>query len=114
MVDIAKEELEACFPEFIYVAKCSDVLNDSGDIEYGQPKRVRAYVEVNSSFVEDSDGTERFTDVLIITTECITDHDQIWLPGEDPTQDSESRCPKRVNRCIDFDTRRIHHYEVIV
>ena len=75
----------------------------TGRDNYGQPQfspiqiTADARVESKMELIRDSDGDERVSATQVVTLTVVNPSDRVWLPGDDPTNASDSIIPIAVS-----------------
>jgi hypothetical protein len=75
----------------------------TGRDNYGQPQFnpvqiiADARVESKMELVRDRDGDERASSTQVVTLTVVNPADRVWLPGDDPTNPSDSIVPIAVS-----------------
>lgn len=105
-------ELKACFNQTLSIAKPTGK-SDFGELAYGAPSTFLARQENRRTVVVNADGDEVVSDYQIYTEQDVDTHDRIWLEGDDDSDATLARLPKRVVREPDVDGS-LSHFEVAV
>lgn len=67
-------------------------LDDAGEASlFGDPRMVRARVELSTRLVRMPGGEEQNTTHKVLTAEEIAGDARVWLPGEDPKNEEAAR-----------------------
>lgn len=76
----------------VVIQRCLDV-TDYGDPVYGECETIPAAVMDGFSQVRDSDGSERTSTHQVVTAVPVDVKDRIWLPDENPNDESVAHMP---------------------
>lgn len=94
---IGNDITAALLPDTINVATPSS-LDGAGEITYGSPVEVSAWVDDDSEIVKNSEGQDILTKNKIMTKTAIGTQSRIWLPSLSTSDDTLARTPVQVRK----------------
>jgi hypothetical protein len=93
--------------------RSSTSYTDAGNEVLGVARSIPCYIETHVENVTGPGGTERKWMTLVITELAVDEHDRVYLPGEDATDDHAGARPDRVVAFTDpIVDNAVDHYEV--
>lgn len=83
----------------ITLQRCVGV-DDYGDPIYAVAEEIPAAVSSGYTQLRDADGNERISSHAVVTAVLIDIRDRVWLPGENPNDNSDGHTPVTIRSDI--------------